>query len=58
MAKKKAIDKKPSFEEEAAAGEFSYFALEDKEDNRLALYSYIGAVIGPISYSLVNPLCF
>ena len=45
MANEKAIDKKPSFEEEAAAGEFSYFALEDKEDNRLALYSYIGAVI-------------
>ena len=45
MTKEKAIDKKLSFEEEAAAGEFSYFALEDKEDNRIALYSYIGAVI-------------
>ena len=45
MANEKAIEKKPSFEEEAAIGEFSHFALEDKEDNRLALYSYAGAVI-------------
>ncbi len=45
MAKKKTIEKKPTLAEEAAIGEYSYFALEDKEDNRLALYSYIGAIV-------------
>lgn len=46
MANEKTIEKKrPTLEEEAAIGEYSYFAEEEKEDNRLALYSYAGAFI-------------
>ena len=45
MAKEKAIEKEQTLEEATAMGEYSYFALEDKEDNRLALYSYLGAFI-------------
>ena len=35
MSKDETATKKPSLQEEAAIGEFSHFALEDKEDNKL-----------------------
>ena len=45
MADQKAPEKKPSLQEEIAIGEFSTFALEDKEDNRLMKLAYGGAIL-------------
>ena len=45
MANKETIEKTTTLAEEVAISEYSYFAEEEKEDNRLALYSYVGAFI-------------
>ncbi len=52
--KKKAEQPTQSLAEQAALGEFQTFAQEDKEDNRLIRYAYIGAIVVHAILFIVN----